>query len=65
MFGTMRPNEPSGEWWFLAMERAIPRLVELGLVTEGQGEAAMAVLRAPGFVMLSSLSIATVGRKPS
>jgi len=59
----MRPGEPSGEWWFLALERAIPHLVSAGLVTEAEGAAALAQVREPGFVMLSPASIATLGRK--
>ena len=60
----MRPSEPGGEWWFLALERAIPHLVAAGLVGEDDGAAALAQVRAPGFVMLSPASIATLGRKP-
>ena len=60
----MRPGEPSGEWWFLALERAIPHLVAADMVTEADGAAALAQVRAPGFVMLSPASIATIGRKP-
>jgi SAM-dependent methyltransferase len=60
----MRPNEASGEWWFMALERAIPRLVEFELVTEADGAAALVQVREPGFVMLSSTSIAAMGRKP-
>ncbi len=59
----MRPGEPGGEWWFLALERAIPRLVEFGLIDAAQGEQAMAEVRAPGFVMLSPVSIAAWGRR--
>jgi len=61
----MRPGEPSGEWWFLALERAIPHLVAAELVTEADGAAALAQVREPGFVMLSPASIATIGRKPT
>lgn len=61
----MRPGEAGGEWWFLALERAIPRMVEMGVVGEADGAAAMAQVRAPGFVMLSPTSIATIGRKAS
>ncbi len=60
----MRPGEPSGEWWFLALERAIPHLVRAGLITDQDGAAALAQVRAPEFVMLSPASIATLGRKP-
>jgi len=61
----MRPQEPGGEWWFMALERAIPRLVEAGLVTPTEGETALAQVREPGFVMMSTVSIAVVGRKPA
>ena len=60
----MRPGEPGGEWWFLALERAVPHLVAAGMVSEADGEAALAQVREPGFVMLSPPSIATLGRKP-
>jgi len=60
----MRPGEPSGEWWFLALERAIPRLIEAGMTTEADGATALAQVREPGFVMLSPTSIATIGRRP-
>lgn len=60
----MRPDEPGGEWWFLALERALPHLVDAGLVSDDDAETALAQVREPGFVMLSPASIATVGRKP-
>ena len=61
----MRPGEPGGEWWFLALERAMPRLVDAGVVDAGDADTALRQVREPGFVMLSSVSIATIGRKPS
>ena len=60
----MRPGEPGGEWWFLALERVFPRLVDAGLVSQEDADAALAQVRAPGFAMVSSTSIATIGRKP-
>ena len=60
----MRPGQPGGEWWFLALERAVPTLVALGAVSEIDGAAALAQVREPGFVMASPTSIATLGRKP-
>lgn len=60
----MRPGEPGGEWWFLALERAAPRIVEAGILTQEQADAAIAAVRAPGFVMMSTLSIAVTGRRP-
>lgn len=60
----MRPGEPGGEWWFLALERAGTRLVEAGLMTDDQVRAAIDVVREPGFVMASPLSMAVMGRRP-
>jgi hypothetical protein len=61
----MRPGEPGGEWWFLALERAGVRLVEFELMTEKQVRTAIEAARQPGFVMASPLSIAVLGRKPT
>lgn len=61
----MRPNEASGEWWFLALDRAVPRLVEAGAVSESDAATALEQMRAPGFAMLGPTSIATIGRKPT
>lgn len=61
----MRPREASGEWWFMALERAVPRLVEAGVVSESDAAAALEQMRAPGFAMLGPTSIATIGRKPA
>lgn len=60
----MRPNEASGEWWFLALERAAPWLVEVGVVSESDVATALEQMRSPGFAMLGPTSIATIGRKP-
>jgi len=61
----MRPREASGEWWFLGLERAVPRLVEAGVVSESDAATALEQMRAPGFAMLGPTSIATIGRKPT
>lgn len=61
----MRPREASGEWWFLALERAVPRLVEAGAVPESDAATALEQMRAPGFAMLGPTSIAAIGRKPA
>ncbi len=61
----MRPREASGEWWFLALERAVPRLVEAGVVPKSDAATALEQMRAPGFAMLGPTSIATIGRKPA
>ncbi|MEL7208940.1 MAG: methyltransferase domain-containing protein, partial [Actinomycetota bacterium] len=60
----MRGNEDSGEWWFMAIEHVAPRLVEAGLFTQDQIDAALAQVRNPGFVMLSTQSLAVWGRTP-
>lgn len=54
-----------GEWWFLGLERAVPRLVEAGAVSESDAATALEQMRAPGFAMLGPTSIATIGRKPA
>jgi SAM-dependent methyltransferase len=59
----MRPGEPAGEWWFLAVEWAGERLVEAGLIDQATLAAAVAQIRSPGFVMLSPMSLAVTGRK--
>ena len=61
----MRPGEPGGEWWFLALERAMPRLVDTGLITRPDADTALGQVREPGFVVLSTTSPATIGRKPA
>ena len=61
----MRPGEPSGEWWFLALERAIPRLVEAGIMDKSDEDIVLNQVREPGFVMLSPVSMITFGRKPN
>ena len=61
----MRPGDPSGEWWFLALERAMPHLVAAGLVTATTERRRWLRSANPGFVMLSPASIATIGRKPT
>ena len=61
----MRPGEPSGEWWFMALERAIPTMVEFGIFEAADGEEALRQVREPGFVMMSNSSVATMGRKPA
>lgn len=61
----MRPGEPGGEWWFLALERAGVRLVEFEMMSQEQIDEAIAAVRAPGFVMMSPLSIAVIGRRPA
>lgn len=60
---TMRPGEAAGEWWFLALERAVPRLIEFGVASETDGSTLLTRVREPGFAMLSPTSIATVGRE--
>ena len=60
----IRPHEASGEWWFLALERAVPRLIEAGAVSGSDAAAALEQMRAPGFAMLGPTSIATIGCKP-
>lgn len=61
----MRPHEPSGEWWFLAIERMLPQLVEQAVISRADSDAVREQMRAPGFVMLGPLSLAVWGRRPA
>lgn len=60
----MRPGESGGEWWFLALERAAPALVAAGIMSQAEADQSVEQARRPGSVMLSTLSLATIGRKP-
>jgi SAM-dependent methyltransferase len=61
----MRPHQPSGEWWFLAVERVLPRFVAAGVITEDQAAACKQQMRAPDFVMLSAVGLTVWGRRPA
>ncbi|MGI9602927.1 MAG: class I SAM-dependent methyltransferase, partial [Acidimicrobiales bacterium] len=61
----MRPGEDGGDWWFLALERAGPMLVEAGVLTTEQVDESLAQVSEPGFVMVSTTSIAVLGRRPN
>ena len=61
----MRPHQASGEWWLLALERAVPRLIGAGVVSESDAATALEQAREPGFALIGPTSIATIGRKPS
>jgi SAM-dependent methyltransferase len=61
---TMRGGTSSAEWYVMALERAVPQLVEAGLVDEQLARNAVTQARQPDFVVLSPLSISAWGRKP-
>ena len=61
---TMRGGEDSAEWWFLAVEHVRDRIVDAGVISAADFDAALAQARTPGFVMLGPLSIEVRGRKP-
>ncbi|MCY3850662.1 MAG: methyltransferase domain-containing protein [Acidimicrobiaceae bacterium] len=60
----MHPHEPSGEWWYLAFERAIPYMVAAGVANEADCSSALEQVRSEDFVMMSPAWLATLGRKP-
>jgi len=62
--GPMRANLPSGEWWFLALDRLLPRLVESAAMTEGDAALCRRQMRDPGRLMLGPLMLAVWGRRP-
>jgi SAM-dependent methyltransferase len=59
---TMRAGEDSGEWWFLAVEHVRDRIIDAGVFTPDEFDAALAIARAPGFLMLGPASIQVSGR---
>ncbi len=61
---TMRAGEDSGEWWFLAVEHVRDRIVDAGVMSGDDFDAALAIARTPGFLMLGPTSIQVSGRKP-
>lgn len=61
----MRPHQPSGEWWFIAVDRVLPRFVAAGVITEEQAGECARQMRARDFVMLSSLGLTVWGRRPA
>jgi hypothetical protein len=60
----MRPGEPGGDWWFLALERAFPRMVAAGVATQEQVDEALAQVRRPDFALLSPVHVSVTGTKP-
>lgn len=61
---TMRAGEDSGEWWFLAVEHVRDRIVDAGVMSGDDFDAALSIARTPGFKMLGPTSIQVTGRKP-
>jgi len=61
----MRPGEPAGDWWFLAVERTLPTLQRAGLLDQDQVDSVRRIIADPGLVMLSPLSLAIVVRTPT
>jgi SAM-dependent methyltransferase len=61
---TLHGGQDSAEWWFLAMEHIRDRLVDAGVYTAVDFDAALVQARTPGFKMLGPLSIQVRGRKP-
>lgn len=61
---TMRGGQDSAEWWFLAVEHVRDRIVDAGVMSADDFDAALRVARDPGFAMLGPTSIQIVGRKP-
>jgi len=61
---TMRAGEDSAEWWFLAVEHVRDRIVDAGVLSATDFDAALAMARVPGFLMLGPTSIQVSGRRP-
>ncbi len=60
----MRPGDPGGDWWFLAVERALRSLVGAGVVDDAAAAEVRATIVDPDFVMLGPLSLTVTARRP-
>lgn len=61
---TMRGGTPSMEWYVLGIERALPVLVEAGVVDQALADAALSEVRDPACRLLSPLQVTVSGRAP-
>jgi SAM-dependent methyltransferase len=61
---TMHGGTPSMEWYVLGLERALPVLVEAGIVEQELADAALAEVRDPACRLLSPLQMTVTGRTP-
>jgi hypothetical protein len=61
---TMHGGAASMEWYVLGIERALPTLIEFGLVPEDLAAAALAEVRDPACRLLSPLQVTAWGYKP-
>jgi len=55
---SMRPGEPAGDWWFLAVERTLPALLAAGVIDDDAAAKVRATIGDPSFTILSPLSLA-------
>jgi SAM-dependent methyltransferase len=61
---TMHGGQPSAEWYTLGLERAVPLLVQAGIVTDEIADAGLQALRNPSFIALSPITVSAWGRAP-
>ena len=61
---TMRGSTPSMEWYVLGLERALPALVEAGVVERELAVTGLEEARDPQLRLLSPLQMTAWGRKP-
>ncbi len=62
---TMYGGTPSMEWYVLGIDRALPALIEAGVLDQDLADAALAEVRDPTCTLLSPLRVAAWARKPS
>ena len=60
----MHGGTPTAEWYLAALERAVPAIVDAGLMDVAAATAAIDQARDPSFVVQSPVSIAAWGRRP-
>lgn len=61
----MHGGTPSAEWYLAALERAVPAIVDGGLMDADAAAAAIDQARDPSFLVQSPVSVAAWGRRPA
>ncbi len=61
----MRPGEPGGDWWFLAVQRTLPRLLAAGVIDDVAAASVRDTIADPSLVIVSPLSLAIRARRPA
>ena len=62
--GLMYAGQPSGEWWFIMVDRVLPQLVGASVITSAQADGCREQLRESNLTILGPLMLSVWGRRP-